>query len=324
MLRVCLAMLPGLLCYIWYFGWGIVIQCLLAVSFALAIELLLLKISNKQIAQHLGDGSAVVTGLLFALTITPYTPWWITLIGVSFAIVFAKHLYGGLGYNPFNPAMAGYVFILLCFPAQMNIWPTVSGFADVAPGLGDYLSMIFLGQPTAGNPIDAISGASPLNHMMSQLDLMAMVSEIQADPLYGNFAGAGWEWINMAFLLGGCALLFMRVIHWQIPMAMLAGMFGASLLFNLYDAEIYASPMFNLFAGGTMLGAFFIATDPVTAATTPKGRLIYGALIGVIAYTIRTWGGFPDGIAFGVLIVNLAVPLIDQYTRPRVLGEGRL
>ena len=106
--------------------------------------------------------------------------------------------------------------------------------------------------------------------------------------------------------------------------AMLAGMFSASLLFNLYDAEIYASPLFHLFAGGTMLGAFFIATDPVTAATTPKGRLIYGALIGILAYTIRTWGGFPDGIAFGVLILNLAVPLIDQYTRPRVLGEGKL
>jgi len=323
MLRVCIAMIPGLLCYIWYFGWGILIQCLLAVGFALAIECLMLRQRRKQITLFLKDGSAIVTGLLFAFTVTPFTPWWITLIGITFAIVFAKHLYGGLGYNPFNPAMAGYVFILLCFPAQMNLWPSVSGLVDVAPGMVDYMSMIFLGQPSASNPIDAISGASPLNHMMSQLGLMAMVSEIQADPLYGDFAGAGWEWINMAFLLGGTALLFMRVIHWQIPVAMLAGMFIASLLFNLYDSEIYASPLFHLFAGGTMLGAFFIATDPVTASTTPRGRLIYAALIGVLAYTIRVWGGYPDGIAFAVLIANATVPLIDRYTRPRVLGENR-
>lgn len=323
MLRVCIAMIPGLLCYIWYFGWGILIQCLLAVGFALAIECLMLRQRRKQITLFLKDGSAIVTGLLFAFTVTPFTPWWITLIGITFAIVFAKHLYGGLGYNPFNPAMAGYVFVLLCFPAQMNLWPSVSGLADVAPGMVDYMSMIFLAQPSASNSIDAISGASPLNHMMSQLGLMAMVSEIQADPLYGDFAGAGWEWINMAFLLGGTALLFMRVIHWQIPVAMLAGMFIASLLFNLYDSEIYASPLFHLFAGGTMLGAFFIATDPVTASTTPRGRLIYAALIGVLAYTIRIWGGYPDGIAFAVLIANATVPLIDRYTRPRVLGENR-
>ena len=323
MLRVCIAMIPGLLCYIWYFGWGILIQCLLAVGFALAIECLMLRQRRKQITLFLKDGSAIVTGLLFAFTVTPFTPWWITLIGITFAIVFAKHLYGGLGYNPFNPAMAGYVFVLLCFPAQMNLWPSVSGLADVAPGMVDYMSMIFLAQPSASNSIDAISGASPLNHMMSQLGLMAMVSEIQADPLYGDFAGAGWEWINMAFLLGGTALLFMRVIHWQIPVAMLAGIFIASLLFNLYDSEIYASPLFHLFAGGTMLGAFFIATDPVTASTTPRGRLIYAALIGVLAYTIRVWGGYPDGIAFAVLIANATVPLIDRYTRPRVLGENR-
>ena len=323
MLRVCIAMIHGLLCYIWYFGWGILIQCLLAVGFALAIECLMLRQRRKQITLFLKDGSAIVTGLLFAFTVTPFTPWWITLIGITFAIVFAKHLYGGLGYNPFNPAMAGYVFVLLCFPAQMNLWPSVSGLADVAPGMVDYMSMIFLAQPSASNSIDAISGASPLNHMMSQLGLMAMVSEIQADPLYGDFAGAGWEWINMAFLLGGTALLFMRVIHWQIPVAMLAGMFIASLLFNLYDSEIYASPLFHLFAGGTMLGAFFIATDPVTASTTPRGRLIYAALIGVLAYTIRVWGGYPDGIAFAVLIANATVPLIDRYTRPRVLGENQ-
>lgn len=323
MLRVCLAMLPALLCYIYYFGWGIVIQCLLATGFALAIEFLMLKLRRRQTQLFLKDGSAIVTALLFAFTISPYTPWWISLTGIAFAIIFAKHLYGGLGYNLFNPAMAGYVFVLLCFPAQMNNWPPVSGLMGITPSLADYFSVIFTGLPSAGVSLDAISGASPLNDMKSALGLMTMVSEIQSSPIYGAIAGEGWQWVNMAFLLGGMTLLFIGVIKWQIPVAMLVGIFTISLVFNLYDSEIYASPLFHLFAGGTMLGAFFIATDPVTASTTPTGRLIYAGLIGVLAYIIRVWGGYPDGIAFAVLIANAAVPLIDKYSRPRVLGEHK-
>ncbi len=324
MFRVCMALVPGLLCYIWYFGWGIVIQCLLAVGFALGLEYLMLKVRDISVTTFLKDGSAIVTALLLALSLSPFTPWWITFIGITFAIVFAKHIYGGLGYNPFNPAMTGYVFILLCFPAQLNIWPIATGLSEITPGISDYLSMIFLGQASDTSSIDAISGASPLNDMKSQLGLMVMVSEIHTSPIYGTFAGKGWEWVNIAFLIGGISLLVMRVIDWQIPVAMLAGMVVISLVFNLYDADIYASPLFHLFAGGTMLGAFFIATDPITASTTTKGRLIYGAAIGILAYLIRTWGGYPDGIAFAVLITNIAVPIIDQHTRPTVLGENQL
>lgn len=317
MSRVCIAIVPGILSYIWYFGPGILIQCLLAVTFALTVEWLMVLLTGKP-ATHLKDGSAVVTGLLFAVTVTPFTPWWISFAGILFALVITKHLYGGLGCNIFNPAMAGYVFVLLCFPVQMNLWPGISGSAGITPGLGDYLSIIF-----SGTSVDALSGASPLNHMKSGLDSMAMVSEIISSPIYGKAGGAGWETVNFAFMAGGIWLLISRVIQWHIPAGVLTGLFCSSLVFYLRDAQTSVSPIFHLFSGGTMLCAFFIATDPVTAPVTSLGRLISGFIIGVMAFTIRTWGGYPDGFAFAVLIANMFSPLISYYTRPRILGEER-
>ena len=318
MLPVCMALLPALLCYIVLFGWGIVFQCVLAVGFALACEYLMLRLRRLDSRLFLKDGSAIVTGLLLAFTISPLTPWWLTLAGSFFAIVFVKHLYGGLGYNLFNPAMAGYVFILLCFPAQMTTWPAAPTMSEQAISMGAYLSRIL---STGQVDIDALSGATPLGQMKSQLLGMGMVSEIMASPVYGYLGGAGWEWLALAFLLGGTALLALGVIKWQIPVAMLASLFGISLVFNIIDPDIYASPLFHLCSGGSIFCAFFIATDPVTAAGTPKGKLIYAGLIGIIAYVIRTWGAYPDGIAFAVLIANAAAPLIDKLTRPPVLGE---
>ncbi|MFT5133889.1 MAG: electron transport complex protein RnfD [Gammaproteobacteria bacterium] len=315
MLRVCLALIPGLIAYVWFFGWGIVFQCLLAIGFAIVLECFVLKLRRRPVYLFLKDGSALVTGLLFALTISPFTPWWISLSGIAFAIIFAKHLYGGLGYNPFNPAMAGYVFILLCFPAQMNVWPAM---LDDPISNSDYLMRIF---STNHTNIDAISGATALHQMKSQLGLMSMVSEIKRDPVFGTYAGAGWEWISGGYLFGGIALLITGVIKWRIPLAMLSGILLVSMSFNLFDGDIYASPLFHLFSGGTILCAFFIATDPVTASTTPRGRLLYGCLIGILIYVIRNWGSYPDGIAFAILIANACVPVIDYYTRPSVLGE---
>ena len=315
MLLVCVALIPALICYIIFFGWGILFQCLLAVGFAVSCEYFVLKIRKQDTQLFLKDGSAIVTGLLFAFTISPLTPWWITFSGIFFGIVFAKHLYGGLGYNPFNPAMAGYVFVLLCFPVQMTIWPAS---LEQSISITEYLSRIFqLGQLN----IDAISGATPLSQMKSQLSAMGMVSEIMTDPIYGNFGGADWEWINFSFLLGGIALLALKVIKWQIPIIVLASLFSISLLFNVIDSDIYASPLFHIFSGGTIFCAFFIATDPVTSSTTPTGKIIYAVLIGIIAYVIRTWAAYPDGIAFAVLLANAAVPLIDKVTRPMVFGE---
>ena len=300
MMKVCLALLPGLFCYSWFFGFGVFVQCLLAIIFALAIETILLTIRKRELAVFLYDGSTVVTALLFALMVSPLVPWWISLIGLGFGLIFAKHLYGGLGNNIFNPAVAAYVFVLLCFPILMNHWP-VAG--------------------TVFSGIDSLSGATPLADMRTRITSMNMVSEIRVGPIYGYLAGVGWEWVNLAFMSGGIYLIMTGIISWRIPTAMLGSMFIISSIFSLYDPEIYASPIFHLFSGGTMLGAFFIATDPVTAATTSKGRIVYGCLIGIIAYAIRIWGAYPDGIAFAVLIANSTVPLIDQYTRPRIVGE---
>jgi len=319
MLSVCLALLPALLCYMALFGWGILMQCVLAVGFALACEYAVLKLRGRKARVFLKDGSAIVTGLLLAFSISPLTPWWITLAGVFFAIVLVKHLYGGLGHNLFNPAMAGYVFILLCFPVQMTTWPAAPGTLEQSISMGTYLARIF---STGAVDMDAISGATPLGQMKSQLAGMSMVSEIMEHPVYGHIGGAGWEWVGLASLLGGAGLLALGIVKWQIPLAMLGSLFGISLLFHLIDPDIYASPLSHVCSGGAIFCAFFIASDPVTSASTPRGRLIYAALIGVLAYIIRTWGAYPEGLAFAVLIANSTVPLIDRMSRPPVLGEA--
>ena len=175
--------------------------------------------------------------------------------------------------------------------------------------------------PVGQLDIDVVSGATALNHMKSELGSMTMVSEIKLDPIFGQFAGAGWEWVSAGFMLGGVILLFMGVIGWQLPVSMLAGLLLPCMIFNFMDGDLYTSPLFHLFGGGTMLCAFFIATDPVTASATPFGRLLYGFLIGILVYVIRTWGAYPDGIAFAILVANACAPLIDYYTRPAVIGE---
>jgi electron transport complex protein RnfD len=319
---VLLGLIPGLLVHAWYFGPGIFVQCMLAAATALACEYGMLRLRGRPVRIFLYDGSALVTALLLALTLSPFTPWWATILGAAFAIVVAKHLYGGLGHNLFNPAMAGYVFVLLCFPAALTVWPQPLGVAEARLGLTDTLAMIFTGAP-AGGTIDSLTGATPIGYLRTQLAQMAMISELRAHPLFGSVGGRGFETLAFAFLLGGAWLLYRRVIQWRIPASLIGGLFAASLLFYAIDADRYASPVFHLFSGGTMLAAFFIATDPVSAATTPRGRLIFGASIGVLAYLIRTFGGYPDGIAFAVLLMNAAAPLIDHYTRPAVLGEKR-
>ncbi len=318
MRKVLYALIPGILLSSYYFGIGILVNCILATAFALIFETLILKCRQQAIAPVIKDGTAIVTALLFALAISPYTPWWVTLTGIAFAIIVAKHLFGGLGNNPFNPAMAGYVFVLLSFPVQMAYWPDLSGFVEQPLTTIQNIGIIFSG---SGTDLDAISGATPLSNMKVELGLMTMVSEIKSNPLYGSFGGTGWEWIALAYLVGGLFLLINNVIRWQIPVAVLGSVFVVSLLFNFIDSDVYPSALFHLFTGGTMLCAFFIATDPASSSTTPAGKIIYGIGVGVFIYIIRTWGGYPDGIAFSILIMNGLVPLIDYYTQPKVLGE---
>lgn len=314
MVRVAAALLPGILVYAGIFGPGIIIQCVLAMATAVATEAVMLRWRDRPLAPALGDGSVLVTGLLLALCLSPLSPWWATVLATVFAVALGKHAFGGLGQNLFNPAMAGFVFVLLCFPAQMNQWP---GAGTTTPGLGDSLSVIFVPGDTA---VDAVSGASALNHMKSRLGLMEMVSEIRAEPIYGNAGGRGWEWIALAWLAGGLALLALGLIRWHIPAGFIAGMTLFSGMAWLLDGEVYPAPLFHLATPAAMLGAFFIATDPVTAATSDRGRLIYGVLIGALACLLRMWGAYPDGVAFAVLIGNACAPVIDRFTQPRVLG----
>lgn len=315
MRQVIFALIPGIIVSTWFLGWGILIHCLLAVGFALACEALMLTLRKRPLQNFMLDGSAIITGLLFALTITPYAPWWITLSGICFAIIISKHLYGGLGYNIFNPAMAGYVFVLICFPVELNYWPVIHGNNDFI----ESLKIIFFYLPHEN--LDSLSGATPLAFTQSQINGMFMFSEFSNDPLFGLLGGKGWEWMGFTFFLGGVFLMIKGIIKWQIPLVFLCSLFVLSLIFHSYDPARYTSSMFNLFTGGTLLAAFFIATDPVTAPSTPRGTIIYAASIGLLIYIIRTWGAYPDGIAFAVLLMNATVPLINNLTRPDVFGK---
>jgi len=321
MLWVILALVPGSIALTWYFGWGVVIHMVLASVAAIAAEAFVLKLRKRPIRPAISDLSALVTALLFAVAIPPLLPWWITLIGILFAIIVVKQLYGGLGYNPFNPAMAAYVLVLVSYPVDMTSWLAPRMLDPHPLDFLQTLGVIFGQGVPAGMTWDAITSATPLDVMRTQLDLNLMISEIRQSPLWGDFGGLGWEWVGNWFLLGGLVLLYKRVITWQIPVAMLGGVLVMAMLFHFLDQEAYPFGLFHVFSGGTILGAFFIATDPVTASTTPRGQLIYGAAIGAITYIIRTWGGYPDAVAFAVLLMNLAAPTIDYYTQPRVFGH---
>ncbi len=321
MQQVIFALIPGTLAMAWYFGWGVLFNVVIAVTVALAAESAMLWARQRPLHPYIGDFSAVVAAWILALALPPLAPWWLTTIGSAFAIVVVKHLYGGLGYNVFNPAMAGYVVLIVSFPAQMTLWLPPNMLAETHFGPIETAFIIFSGELPAGMNWDAVTMATPLDTMRTELDQNLMIEEIRASPLWGDFGGRGWEWVGNWFLLGGLWLLYKRVIGWQIPVGLLGGLLAVATLFYLIDADRYPFPAFHVFSGGAMLGAFFVATDPVSASTTPRGRIIYGAGIGVFTFIIRTWGGYPDGVAFSVLLMNMAAPTIDYYTRPRAYGH---
>ena len=305
MQQVLLALVPGVIAHLWFFGPGILAQIVLAVIFAAGFEAAMLKLRHKSLRLFLGDYSAVVTAILFALCIPPLAPWWISLIAMLFAIVVAKHLYGGLGGNVFNPAMVGYVVVLISFPREMTQWLPPRGIADLAPGLADSLSAIFTGQLPATLSWDAITQSTPLDTLKTGLDAGRMVPEIRQSPIYGDFGGLGWEWIANWYLLGGLYLLYRRIISWQIPVALIGSVLLLTLPAYLMDPANNPVPLQHVFSGALILAAFFIATDPVSGCTSSLGRLWFGLGVGVITLVIRRWGGYPDGIAFGVLLTYL-------------------
>jgi len=316
------ALLPGIAVYVWLFGPGILVTLALATVTALAAEAAMLKARGYPAKPFLTDLSAIVTAWLLALSLPSLAPWWLIVTGTLFAIVVAKHLYGGLGQNIFNPAMVGYAVLIVSFPVQMTQWAGPLELAPVHLSLAQSATVIFGGEfPKA--TLDAVTMATPLDTLRTGLLQQHTVDEIMAQPIFGHYGGTGFEWLAAAFLLGGFVLWALRIISWHVPLAFLAGIWLTAGFLHFYDAGRFGAPWFHLFAPSVMLGAFFIATDPVSGATTPRGKLIFGLSAGFLTIVIRTWGGFPDGVAFAILLMNLAVPLIDQYTQPRIYGGAR-
>lgn len=324
MRRVLYALAPAAACHTWFFGYGLLINFAIAAIAAILAEAAVLRLRGRPTRGALRDGSAVLTAGLLVFAIPPLTPWWIPATGAVCAIVIGKQLYGGLGKNLFNPAMVGYTILLLSFPAEMTQWvPPRMGDIDYSHlGLLSHFVYSLTGTLPAELTLDALTRATPLDLVKEGLRTGQTFSQVRANSLFGDFGGRGWEWVGNFLLLGGLYLIYAGIIRWHIPVALLLGLIVPSIALYLFDPNQFASPGFHLFSGATLLGAFFIATDPVSAAATVRGRLIYGAAIGLMTLAIRTWGGYPDGIAFAILLMNGAVPLIDRYTRPRAYGRG--
>lgn len=323
MFRVVIALIPVIAVHLYYFGWGLLIQIIVATAASLAAEALALKLRQLPIRTYLLDGSATVTALLIAISLPPLAPWWLAATGGAFAILLAKHAYGGLGYNTFNPAMIGYVVLLVSFPIQMTYWPHASGMEGATMTLWQTVQTIATGSPPAELTWDAITGPTPLMALRTGLEVGETIQETRAAPIFSALGGRGWDWWALASIAGGIFMLATRTTRWQIPVSMLASFTVLAVLMHGMDAGRYPSLTVQLTTGAVVFGAFFIATDPVSAPSSNRGRLIYGTGIGVLTYAIRTWGAYPDGVAFAVLLMNLLTPTIDRYTVPRIYGHER-
>lgn len=313
MLEVLLALLPGVAVMSWMFGWGVLVQVIWCAALGWIIEAACLALQQVPARRFLTDGSAPLAGVLLALCLPPSAPWWIGLLGMLFAIGLAKHLYGGLGHNLFNPAMAGYAAVLISFPAELAAWPAPHGFEL---GLGETISRFLQAAPA----VDAIAQATPLDATRNLLLQGLTIGETLAHPMTLAAQPGHWQILALAYAAGGGYLLARGIIGWQAPVGVLMTVLLLSGLMHGWDADRYTAPMLQLGSGGLVLAAFFIATDPVTGCTTPRGRLLFGGGVGALCVLIRQFGVYPDGIAFAVLLMNAAAPWIDLHTRPRILG----
>ncbi|GAA3976741.1 electron transport complex subunit RsxD [Allohahella marinimesophila] len=309
MLTVLMCTLPGLLAMLWFFGAGVLLQLCAALAGALAMESLAALLRGRSVWRHLKDGSALLAGWLVGLCFPPLAPWWLASLAAILGVGLGKHVYGGLGQNIFNPAMTGYALVLVSFPLQLT-----QGWPDAATG-----SAVMLIDDRGQVLADAISAATPLDQYKQ-----ALVRDLsQGAQLTIDATTFAWQMINLAFLVGGLILLSRGLIRWQIPVSMLTAFTLCSLIASPSGDQVLSFSLFQLSSGAVMLGAFFIATDPVTAATSRQGQLLFGAGIGLLLFLIRRYSAWPDGIAFAVLLMNLCVPLLDYYTRPRVYGHSK-
>lgn len=323
--HVMLALLPATAFGVYLFGWPALFTLLLCIVSAWAFELLSLWIAGKAVRPYATDGSAMLTGLLLALTLPPWAPWWLCVLGSFIAIVIGKHIFGGLGQNVFNPAMLARVALLVSFPLEMTTWATPTPFgSELAPSFMAALAITF-----AGASIDGISSASVLGHVKTEATLGHTVAEALPDGfatmnyLLGFSNGSLGETSAILILIGGIYLIAMRIITWHIPVAMIGTVAIMSMIVHAINPETYPGAIYHVLSGGLLLGAFFIATDLVTSPSSVMGKLIFGAGCGLLTYLIRTWGGFPEGVAFAVILMNAMTPLIDHYCRPRIYGRDR-
>jgi len=305
MYGVLIALIPALLVSLIYFGLGALIVTATSVAACLFFEWAITKFILKREKNTILDGSAIITGVLLAFNVPSNLPVWIIIIGALVAIGIGKMTFGGLGCNPFNPALVGRVFLLISFPVQMTSWPKI-------------------GQLTSY--IDAETAATPLSLMKQAVhgDTSALEQLPSAFELFiGANGGSLGEVSALALLIGLVYMLWRRIITWHIPVSILATVFIFAGLMHLADPVMYASPVVHLFTGGLMLGAIFMATDYVTSPMTHKGMIIYGVCIGFLTVVIRNFGAYPEGMSFAILIMNAFTPLINNYCKPKRFGEGK-
>ena len=303
MYGVCIALIPALIASLWFFGLGAAVVLLASVLSCVAFEWAITRFILHRPQTTVCDGSAILTGLLLGFNLPSNLPLWIVIIGALVAIGIGKLTFGGLGQNPFNPALVGRVFLLISFPVQMTSWP-------VPHQLGSYVDV-----QTAATPLsimgNAISQGDPT--LLRELpDSMSM--------LLGQTGGCLGEVSAICLLLGLVYMLVRRIITWHIPVSILGTVFLFSALLHMSN-PVYATPDQVLLSGGLILGACFMATDYVTSPMTPCGQLIYGVCIGILTLVIRNWGAYPEGMSFAILIMNAFTPLINTYCKPKRFGE---
>lgn len=301
MRAVIYALLPACAAAVYFFGLRALSVLLICTLGCMAAERVCTLAMGKPAT--LSDGSAALTGILLGLNLPPSSPWWLALVGSAVAIGVGKQVYGGLGYNPFNPALVARVVLLISFPVQMTTWTAPSGFAP---------------------SVDAVTSATPLGEMKTAVMLTGEIPAALEAPVWsyfsGEMAGSLGEVSALALLLGALYLLWRRIITWHIPFSYLVTVVGLGGLFWLIDPARYPGPLFHLFTGGLMLGAFYMATDMVTTPITRGGMLIFGIGCGLLTVLIRLFGGYPEGVSFAILLMNAVTPLIDRFTRPKKFG----
>lgn len=308
MLITLAAMAPGLITYLWFFGAGIALNVVLAAITAVGVEIAMLALRGRAITGA-KDGAALLTGVLVAICLPPLTPYWMVVLGVAFAIIFGKQIYGGTGNNVFNPAMVGFAVLIISFPGVLSHWP--------APGETDLDAQVLFQKLNVHSPESAPDGVTAATPLDAYKFRAAKTNEEFFDAAETD-NWAAWVWINLAYLVGGLFLIYRKIIPWQTPLAFLGTLVVLSAIF--YDGGSSASlgsPLFHLFSGAAMVAAFFILTDPVTCPGHPSGIWLFAIGVGVLTFIIRTQGAYPEGVAFAVLLMNAASPAIDHYFSTR-------